>query len=106
MRTTALVALLAFPLVLAGCGASGPTGDKALKTVKGDWEFNHDIAGHDELKDFGEVLPESHCQAKPDASNQVRCELRVHSAKLNETRTVPVVVTFDSNGAVERWDLR
>jgi hypothetical protein len=103
MRPTALVPLLALPLVLTGCGASGPSGAEALKVVRGDWQFNHAFPGRPALSEYGEVLSSSRCQPKPDARGRLRCRLRVHSASLGRTRSVQVIVIFNPHGAVARW---
>jgi hypothetical protein len=105
MRPVALAPLLTLPLALTGCGAKAPSGAAALKVVKGDWEFNNNIPGRPGLRPFTQVLDSSRCDEKLDARRQVHCVLHVQDPSTNRRRSVPVVVTFSSNGVVSAWDL-
>jgi hypothetical protein len=105
MRILALAPLLTLPLALTGCGAKAPSGAAALKVVTSDWEFNNDIPGRPGLRPYTQVLDTSRCDEKLDARSQVHCVLRVHDPSTNRSRSVPVVVTFSSNGVVSAWDL-
>jgi hypothetical protein len=105
MRILALAPLLTLPLALTGCGAKAPSGAAALKVVKGDWEFNNVIPSRPDLQPYTQVLDSSRCDEKLDARRQVHCELHVHDPSTGRSRTVPVIVTFSSNGVVSAWDL-
>ena len=104
MRLAALVPLVLPVVVAAGCGSSGATGSFALKTVKGDWEFNHDFKQRPGLKDYSQVVAGSRCQARPDRRGKMACVLRVHDPASGRTRSIDVVVSFDSNGSLLGWD--
>jgi hypothetical protein len=100
-----LLLLAAVALAATACGAPGATGKSAAKTVRGDWEFNHDFAGpYADLSAY-DTVERIGCTSAPDArTGDIHCRLLV-AAPDGRRRRVGVVVHYDEHGILEGWDL-
>ena len=104
MRLLLPVALVALPLVLAGCGAGGTaSANVAEQVIRDDWEggfASNDapLAGRPDLKGYHSLAVDC---ATPKARSS-RCRLTARKPGAPD-KTLDVVVTFDADGVVRDW---
>jgi hypothetical protein len=96
-----LAPVLLLLLLAAACGGAGATGETAATVVTDDWNFNSDFTGRARVL-RGSSADVVRC---PDPVRGVsRCTV-LATLEGGGRRSVRVIVRFDDNGQVARWDI-
>ena len=93
--------LVLVPFALAGCGASGATGEAAARVIAGDWSYNNDFPGRPDLTGSTITASGVHCPSRSRGPRLV-CWVTAHLAN-GGIRRVRVIVRFDDAGTVKEW---